>query len=71
MQFFVMLPKKKIGKGVETTGDRPAAGIKKPLSGQERERNALGKELHDNISQILATAKIYLGMAKRRKMFAG
>lgn len=31
---------------------------------QEEERNELGKELHDNISQILTTVKMYLGLAK-------
>ncbi len=31
---------------------------------QEKERNELGRELHDNINQILATIKMYLGMAK-------
>lgn len=31
---------------------------------QEKERNELGRELHDNINQILATVKMYLGMAK-------
>jgi two-component system, NarL family, sensor histidine kinase UhpB len=31
---------------------------------QENERGMLGRELHDNINQILAAAKIYIGMAK-------
>jgi len=34
------------------------------IQAQEKERNALGRELHDNINQILATVKMYLGMAK-------
>ena len=34
------------------------------LQEQEKERNELGRELHDNVNQILATAKIYLGMAR-------
>ncbi len=34
------------------------------LLAQEKERNELGRELHDNINQILATIKMYLGMAK-------
>lgn len=29
---------------------------------QEKEREDLGKELHDNINQLLATSKLYLGM---------
>lgn len=30
---------------------------------QERERDEIGKELHDNINQILAATKLYLGLA--------
>jgi two-component system sensor histidine kinase UhpB len=32
------------------------------IQAQEKERNELGKELHDNINQMLATVKLYLGM---------
>ena len=39
------------------------------LKTQETERNYIGRELHDNVNQILAGAKLYLGMAgKRDKM---
>ena len=34
------------------------------ISAQDKEREAIGKELHDNINQILAGAKLYLGLAK-------
>jgi PAS domain S-box-containing protein len=34
------------------------------IQAQEEERAELGRELHDNVNQILATAKMYLGMAK-------
>src|SRR5665213_731062 len=34
------------------------------IQAQEKEENELGRELHDNISQILSTVKMYLGMAK-------
>ncbi|HMK27904.1 MAG TPA: PAS domain S-box protein [Chitinophagaceae bacterium] len=34
---------------------------------QEKERNELGRELHDNINQILATVKMYLGLAKAKE----
>jgi len=34
------------------------------IQAQEKEKNELGRELHDNINQILATVKMYLGMAK-------
>lgn len=33
------------------------------ISAQERERNHIGQELHDNINQILAGTKMYLSMA--------
>ena len=32
------------------------------ITAQEKERNRLGEELHDNINQILAGTKLYLGM---------
>jgi PAS domain S-box-containing protein len=37
------------------------------IQAQEKERNQLGRELHDNINQILATVKMYLGLAKSKK----
>jgi len=33
------------------------------LNAQEKERNYIGRELHDNISQILASSKLYLDTA--------
>jgi two-component system sensor histidine kinase UhpB len=39
------------------------------LQAQEKERTELGRELHDNINQILATIKMYLGMAKTGKKY--
>jgi signal transduction histidine kinase len=33
------------------------------IKAQERERNHIGQELHDNVNQILAGTKLYLGMA--------
>lgn len=33
---------------------------------QERERDEIGKELHDNINQIMAAAKLYLDMAIKK-----
>lgn len=36
------------------------------IQAQERERDELGKELHDNINQLLATTKMYIGMAKNK-----
>jgi signal transduction histidine kinase/ligand-binding sensor domain-containing protein len=37
---------------------------KAQLSGQEKERQVIGTELHDNINQQLATAKLYLDFAR-------
>ncbi|MDP4283650.1 MAG: PAS domain S-box protein [Bacteroidota bacterium] len=37
------------------------------LFGHEEEKNELGRELHDNVNQLLATAKIYLGIVKSKK----
>ncbi len=37
------------------------------IQAQEKERNELGRELHDNINQILATIKMYIGMAKEKE----
>lgn len=36
------------------------------LQGQEKERNYIGRELHDNINQILAGTKLYLGIAGKK-----
>ncbi|HEU4470642.1 MAG TPA: two-component regulator propeller domain-containing protein [Flavisolibacter sp.] len=37
---------------------------KAQITGQERERQVIGAELHDNINQQLATAKLYLDFAR-------
>lgn len=34
------------------------------IQAQEKERNELGRELHDNINQILATVRMYIGLVK-------
>ena len=43
------------------------------LTAQEKERAEIGKELHDNLGQILAVSKLYIQMAKtyvgRREMY--
>ncbi len=36
------------------------------LQGQEKERNAIGKELHDNINQILAGINMLMGIVVKR-----
>lgn len=35
------------------------------IMAQEKERQEIGAELHDNVSQILASSRLYLGLAKR------
>jgi signal transduction histidine kinase len=35
------------------------------IRAQEKERNHLGRELHDNVNQILASTTVYLGLAAR------
>ncbi len=35
------------------------------IMGQEREREAIGRELHDNINQVLTSAKLYMEMAMK------
>lgn len=35
------------------------------LSAQERERNSIAQELHDNVNQILVAAMLYMKMAKK------
>jgi two-component system sensor histidine kinase UhpB len=42
--------------------------IRAVLKAEERERNKIGQELHDNVNQILAGTKLYLGMAEKDEM---
>lgn len=37
------------------------------IQAQEKQRNELGKELHDNINQVLATIKMFLGLSLERE----
>ena len=37
------------------------------ISGQEKERQYIGKELHDNINQVLTTTKLYLEFAEENE----
>ena len=36
------------------------------INAQEKERDEIGSELHDNVCQILASSKLYLGMVKKQ-----
>ena len=46
---------------------RQKAIIRASIKGQEKERNQLGQELHDNINQILAASKLSLDCALNSK----
>jgi two-component system sensor histidine kinase UhpB len=35
------------------------------INTQEKERNYIGRELHDNVNQLLASTRLYLGMAAK------
>lgn len=37
------------------------------ILGQEKEKEAIGKELHDNINQVLASTKLYLEVARGQR----
>lgn len=37
------------------------------FTAQENERTEIGKELHDNVNQLLATSKLYMGMVRTRE----
>ncbi len=37
------------------------------IQAQEKERDELGRELHDNINQILATVKMYIGIVRDKE----
>jgi PAS domain S-box-containing protein len=50
------LNEEKVGKQKEIT--------RATIDGQEKERAELGRELHDNVNQILASAKLYLSCAR-------
>lgn len=39
------------------------------IQAQEKERNELGLELHDNINQLLSVTKLYLGVVKSEKTY--
>ena len=38
------------------------------ITAEENERHQIGLELHDNINQLLATACLYIGMAKQKEV---
>jgi len=40
--------------------------VKATIDSQEKERQEIGKELHDNINQYLTTARLYLEVAKEK-----
>jgi signal transduction histidine kinase len=38
------------------------------ITAEENERHALGLELHDNVNQLLATSRLFIGMAKNTEV---
>lgn len=46
--------------------ERHAEITRQTLGAQERERNELGKELHDNVNQLLSAAKLTLSVAQEQ-----
>lgn len=56
--------KKKLERALEESRiQQQRAVTEATIKGQEKEREQLGKELHDNINQILATSRLYLDHA--------
>jgi PAS domain S-box-containing protein len=49
---------------IEKTNKEQAI-MKNVIQAQERERELIGRELHDNICQLLATANMYIGLASK------
>ncbi len=47
--------------------DRQKLITETTIRAQEKERNELAKELHDNINQVLATVKMFLNIAKEEE----
>ncbi len=65
---FLKQKKQQFVPNIEKRMDEKQAEIlRNIISGQEREKNHIGRELHDNINQVLATVKMYLGIAKADK----
>lgn len=38
------------------------------IKAQEKEREEIGRELHDNVNQILASSRLYLGLVKEKEV---
>ena len=53
-----------IAPGEAVTRDKQKLIARAIVDAQEKERAEIGKELHDNINQILSTTKLYLELAK-------
>jgi len=49
---------------VKQEGDKQKLVAQAVVDAQEKERAEIGKELHDNVNQILSTARLYLELAK-------
>ncbi len=59
----LQLLEKKIQAQIQLEQKKIARAV---LKGQEKERNYIGQELHDNVNQILAGTKMYLSSAAKK-----
>ncbi|MBC7874182.1 MAG: PAS domain-containing protein [Ferruginibacter sp.] len=57
-----VLLEKKLALEMQTKQNEITAAV---LTAQENERTEIGRELHDNLNQTLAVAKLYIQMAKK------
>jgi PAS domain S-box-containing protein len=48
----------------EEKRDKEKAITQAVITAQEREREEIGRELHDNVNQILASSRLYLGLVR-------
>ncbi len=59
-------PRKKMEKQLELSQKKHQTELTKQIiTAQEKERELIGKELHDNINQVLTTVKLYLETATK------
>ena len=43
--------------------------LRTTLQAEEKQRNEIGAELHDNVNQLIVTAMLYMGMMKKAKLY--
>ncbi len=62
---FIMMPREKESENIPAemlhlTANKDIASLKSVLEVQEKEREEIGIELHDNVAQLISTLKLYL-----------